>query len=245
MHLFLIREPALDAFAHLHPARLNLETFEAKLPPIPAGRYRVYADIVHENGLTETLTAASDVPPAPVLQPAHFATTTADPDDSWYVASAENESSSRLDSVAMLDWERPSDRAFAAGELAALSFSVKTPDGSPAALEPYMGMLGHAVITRDDGAVFVHVHPVGTVSMASQQAFAQRVKLSPPDVTSNASGEIHHASHVAATKPASQANSSATVSFPYSFPKPGHYRIWVQVKRAGRVLTGAFEATVQ
>jgi hypothetical protein len=35
-----------------------------------------------------------------------------------------------------------------------------------------------------------------------------------------------------------------TINFPYSFPEAGRYFIWVQVKRAGRVLTGVFETTV-
>ena len=36
----------------------------------------------------------------------------------------------------------------------------------------------------------------------------------------------------------------STVTFPYGFPESGEYRIFVQVKRAGRVITGVFDATV-
>jgi hypothetical protein len=35
------------------------------------------------------------------------------------------------------------------------------------------------------------------------------------------------------------------VSVPYGFPQSGEYRIFVQIKRSGRVETGAFDARVQ
>jgi hypothetical protein len=37
----------------------------------------------------------------------------------------------------------------------------------------------------------------------------------------------------------------SVVTFPYRFPGPGTYRIFVQVKRRGRIETGTFDADVQ
>jgi hypothetical protein len=38
---------------------------------------------------------------------------------------------------------------------------------------------------------------------------------------------------------------NGSVAFPYAFPKPGRYRIWVQVKHGAKILTGAFDADVK
>src|SRR6266536_5864593 len=56
MHLFLVHDEEEDAFAHLHPVHRNRAEFEAPLPPLPAGRYQLYADVTHEDGFSETLT---------------------------------------------------------------------------------------------------------------------------------------------------------------------------------------------
>ena len=55
-----------------------------------------------------------------------------------------------------------------------LRFIVRDSTGAIAALQPYLGMAAHAVVMRDDGSVFIHLHPMGTVSMAAQQVFSAR-----------------------------------------------------------------------
>jgi hypothetical protein len=95
-----------------------------------------------------------------------------------------------------------------------------------------MGMLSHAAITRDDGDVFVHLHPMGSINMAAQQAFEKKLPAS-------VGAGMDHGAHAAHAH-----HGPTVVSFPYEFPQPGRYRIWVQVKSRGRVLTGVFDTEV-
>jgi hypothetical protein len=221
MHLFVVRD-AMDAFAHVHPAPSADDTFEVALPPLPSGRYRLFADVVRDDGLAETLTGDLLLREAPASAAAR------DADDSWHAGPAAQGPTYRLADGSTMTWEN-APAALVSGTPTALRFTVAGPGGAPATLEPYMGMFGHAAILRDDASVFVHVHPVGTVSMAAQDAFARRV------------GEASAGDHAAH---AGHATPATAVSFPYSFPRPGRYRIWVQVKRAGSVLTGVFDAGV-
>ena len=41
------------------------------------------------------------------------------------------------------------------------------------------------------------------------------------------------------------ANLTPNVNFPYGFPTPGRYRIFIQMKHAGTVETGVFDAEVK
>jgi hypothetical protein len=108
--------------------------------------------------------------------------------------------------------------------LTTFTFRVDDEKGEPVKdLELYMGMPGHAVFVRRDFKVFAHVHPSGSAPMAAL------------DIAMPQSNP--HAQHAAATP--------STVTFPYGFPEPGQYRIFVQVKRAGRIVTGAFDADVR
>ena len=235
MHLFLVSDSTVSAFAHLHPLPLDSTTFEAALPPLPSGRYRVYADIVHESGFAETLVATADVgAPLGTWRPS-------DPDDAWRSGNGTRETGNgvRLEDGSSMTWDR-SAAPIVVDQEAPLRFVVTDPAGRPATLEPYMGMAGHAMLTRADGAVFVHLHPAGSISLAALETFQQR---QPGDTIRGLLGtRIRAMESLHRGEPLTTPHA---LSFPYAFPQPGAYRIWVQVKRHGRILTGAFDATVQ
>jgi hypothetical protein len=243
MHLFIIREPELDGFAHIHPVSLDESRFDVVVPSsLPAGRYRIYADITHESGFAQTLTDTVEIPTQPDTPARDEVSLQPDPDDSWSLASPFptriGKSVFPFPDGSAMTWER-GEKPLVVRQEVSLRFIVRTPDGSPAPLEPYMGMLSHAAILLDDGAVFVHLHPTGTISMAAQQIFESRALDNAPEMSNPHSGmkEMNHSQHAAV-------KSDGVVSFPYQFSQPGRYRIWVQVKRDGAVLTGVFDAEV-
>jgi len=120
------------------------------------------------------------------------------------------------------------------------TFSVEDKNGQPAKdLEPYMGMAGHAEFVSADMSVFAHVHPAGSVSMAA----VEMARTGP----AGASGELQAGLPMAMPMSMAMPGASlpAEVNFPYGFPGPGAYRIFVQIKRAGAIETGVFDAHVQ
>lgn len=281
MHLFLVRQNTLDAFAHLHPERRDTTTFEAYLPKLPAGKYLVYADIVQRSGFTETITDTIDIPA--LYGDALLKT---DPEDTYVVSDPINNpkliptdenvvicgkpgTKTKLKDDSSVAWEGKNNVAFEAGKPYQLAFEVFDPTGKPAVLEPYLGMNGHAAIVKSDGSVYIHLHPVGTYSMAAQMSMQNRIADTtriyrlPTDTKTFRDSIDRYIANLKAMTPADRDRLLMTsmagmdskkmegmkhenrIVFPYAFPKAGQYRIFLQIKRNGQVLTAIFDATVK
>jgi hypothetical protein len=251
MHLFLIREPGLDAFAHLHPIKRDRKTFDSDLPDLPPGRYRLYADVTHETGFTDTLTTAVEIAEAATKSGAANSPALRDDDDSSWVESRgeprDGLNISRLTNQNQMKWFPP-DRIVENAPVQ-LRFEVRDNDGKAVTLEPYLGMRGHLALRRDDGAVFTHLHPGGSASMAAMQLSTLRSEGKLP--LKAAFGADDPLCKLPAPSDSDQnwlagrsAADNSSVSFPYAFPKAGRYRLWVQVRITGEILTGVFDVEV-
>jgi hypothetical protein len=117
-------------------------------------------------------------------------------------------------------WDRPS--SLAASTAYSFKFHLTDAAGKPATdMQPYLGMAGHAAFVKTDGTVFAHTHPEGSAAMAD-------VMLTNPMASMVDSGPL-----------------TSEVDFPYGFPTPGRYRIFIQMKHAGTVETAVFDADVR
>jgi len=231
-HLFLARVDTAGVLAHLHPSLADPATLVSALPPLPAGRYRVYADVVHETGFQRTLVDSLDLhAPLPPGGVSHL-----DPDDAWFegpTAQLPATTDVQLGDVTV-SWS--GDVKPIAGRTGALRFSLRGASGDAVRVQPYLGMPGHAVVMRRDGGVYVHLHPSGTGTMASELAFALRDR---GDTTVD--GRLRLSDSAMAME---QEQALREIAFPYAFPSAGAYRVWVQLRVRGTVRTAAWDVNV-
>jgi len=146
------------------------------------------------------------------------------------IASVEQKTTAALEDGGSAEWV-PGVQPIRAQTAMLLRFRVLDHAGKPATdLEPYMGMAGHLVIVKKDLSVFAHVHPSGSAPMAAIMLL-QKNAANAVDAMNDMPGMQE-----AALPP--------EVTFPYGFPRPGQYRLFVQVKRSGRIETAIFDTTV-
>jgi hypothetical protein len=223
MHLFIVNLPAIDRVWHLHPEQAgDPATFLQSLPDMPAGHYALYGDVVHSWGLGETATAKIDLPE---IHGVKLSGDDASGGPPVIPASGYNPDVAMLPGGYRMLWEHSAAKIHARQPYE-FRFRMVDPSGSDAKdVQLYMGMQGHAAFLKDDGSVFAHVHPSGTVP-------APALGLAMPG--------NEHAMHMPAAF-----GMPAQVTFPYGLPKPGAYRIFVQMKRGGEIMTGSFKANVE
>jgi hypothetical protein len=238
MHLYAIREPQMDVVFHLHPARVAPGEFRLPLPSMPAGTYRLYADVVHADGFPETMVASVTVPQlAGRALTGDDAEGTAPPLQSAARQSAQT--NFRLPDGYQMVWARPAVLRSHRPEI--FTFYLLDPQGRPPSnMAFYMGMLGHAAFVRSDGAVFAHIHPSGTPAMAAMM-LAQSAGAGAKDIPMRMPVSSGDSAPMMDTGTGALPNK---VGFPYGFPTPGKYRIFVQMKHGDTIETGSFDANV-
>jgi hypothetical protein len=250
MHLFLIRQGDTDAFAHLHPIQKEAREYQAALPPLPAGSYKIYCDLTFaETGLSSTATNTIELPAPPAT--GNSTTLKADTDDSWtiYPEAAANTADSDRSTYQIPNGPRVTWLAhppLRAHRDAALRFEIADPADRAVPLQPYMGMISHAAVCSYDGAIFDHLHPGGNFSMGSYQFFQEKLAWNNPGqsdpncgLTVSPANEKDRQNIIGDHGPA-----RPIISLPYEFPAPGKYHVWVQFKTEGQIYTAVFEAEV-
>lgn len=252
MHLYAIRQPGLDEVYHLHPQQTAAGVFRLELPGMKPGSYRLYADIVHANGFPET-------PVGQVTIPGGFTGRPLEGDDAsgsavrWENAPVSNTTFQLPDGYTM-EWLKPAT-PIRVREGNLFRFRLLDSSGKPAGnMRYYMGMLGHTAFVKTDGTRFAHIHPTGSVSMASLMLAENQLPGSKKGEKDMAGGGMDMSGmdmpgmdmsemHMGAN--AGPARLPNEVTFPYGFPAPGRYRVFVQMKHDRTVETGAFDVDVK
>lgn len=272
MHLFLLREPGMDRFYHLHPQLVPLEpglhanpgvSFETELPAIPAGRYQVFADVVRESGFPDTMIAEINLPDIPGVALTGDNSAAASPPLSADAAKANDNG----------------DPNAAGGASGAAEEASITPDGATATLPDGYKMIwvrgtapftaNHFVWLRfrletpygkpvNDSEPYMGMAGHAEIVNSDRSVFAH---IHPDGSVAMAALELtqkNPATGNPSTDAPAGANAgggmagmdmstgprSAEVSFPYGFPKAGRYRLFVQMKRGGTIETGVFDTQV-
>jgi hypothetical protein len=239
MHLYAIREPEMDEVFHLHPSPSGKEDLSIALPSMPPGTYKLFGDVVYRSGFPETEVATLTIPtnlPSVPLSP-EDASAAPPP-----LSRGDLGPSYKLPDGYTMVFDRPS--ALTANTAYVLRFRLLDTTGKPASdMQLYLGMPGHAAFVKSDFSTFAHTHPDGSAAMPA-------VMLANASTTASEAATSGSMSHVGGMEgmvmsAAPSEPISFTVEFPYGFPSPGRYRVFIQMKHASTVETGVFDVEVR
>jgi hypothetical protein len=274
MHLFLIHQPDLNAFAHLHPIQRERKLFETIIPPLPPGEYQLHGEVTHENAFAQTLTTTVTVPELPDSYFPKIATSSAadvvcsttarvqfdpslplspDPDDSWHVGGTQKGREPSSESGQSLNQEYRLE----SGYRMILQRDEPLRERRATALRfKLLSPKGDPVRLEYYMGMMGHA----AVRRSDGTTFAHlhptgnysmaSLQFFSERETGRAASPQGNSASVNSAGAHSALNSDDTgaageASFPYEFPRGGSYRLWVQLKAQGRVFTGVFDTDVQ
>lgn len=229
LHLIIVSSD-LSWFNHIHPEYKGNGLFTVTTTFPRDGSYKLYADYTPKGTSQEVaqhLFATGGAQPAP-SNVAPVADTLGG-DDSWMVRRVTSVLEGEPEykggdpyQVALM----PMPAKIVAGQDVMLHFQVRDESGKPvAALEPYLGALGHCVILSSDMNIYLHTHPMDG---------------------GGEHGHDHGAAPPAKDSAATTGKKGGSdVMFHTNFPKPGLYKVWGQFQHKGKIVMGAYVLNVE
>ncbi len=228
LHLVVVARD-LTWFNHIHPTLAADGTWTTRFTVPRAGTYRFFADYTrtgpqHEVIVRDVTTSepqAGDMTAAALVADA--------PDAQGFIARAVEAAPEGHPDIpggaAYTVKLMPMPAYIIAGQPVMLHAMVLDAHAQPVRdLEPYLGAAGHAVVISEDGARYLHVHPMGD-STAGMSHEMPGMPAGDASMTSDPHGP--------------------NVMFHTQFPRGGRYRVWLQFQHRGAIITAPFVLDVR
>lgn len=246
MHLIIVSRD-LTWFNHIHPEYKGdgVFTVQALLPR--AGHYRLFADYTPKGAHQEVAPYDFATAGAPAAASAALVADSLG-DSPWIVKQTISRPEGEPEATGGTAYQvalMPMPGKIAAGQDVMLHFQVRDKSGKPlAALEPYLGAMGHAVILSSDAKIYLHTHPMDG---EGHEGMDHGSHGAAPATSGGAAGAGVSGAGAASTigdEGDAKKKPSSDVIFHTNFPTPGLYKVWGQFQHKGRIITAAYVLNV-